>query len=165
MSVSIDETVFSQHSFHEAMHACARMFAASDTKWFDLLVPVAVQQLMDDTLLLSLHLRRVSEFTGKRVRRTVDNLPLGVARDFSQHETNLWRCINKVIHHRRLDPIVLSQRDFYRANEQPVAGHLISDIKVESDEGTSIINVAGFSVACANELGEQMLSEKLGTIQ
>ena len=80
LKVEIDEAVFSQHSFHEGMHACARLFAACDTKWFDMMLPVAVQQLLDDALMVSIHLRRLSEATGKKIRQTIDNRDLGIPR-------------------------------------------------------------------------------------
>ena len=159
MQTRIEPDAFAQHSAHEAMHACARLFAASDTKWFDLILPTAIQQLLDDCLLLSLHLRRLSEFSGKKIRREIVNMALGIERDFSAHETNLWRCINRLIHHTRLEPVIFTQDDFYKSGSLPMSGHLVADLRVESDQGWSTINLAGFAIACSNELGEQLLSK------
>ena len=139
--------MLSQHSFSEAMHAASRLFAACDTKWRDFLLPTAQQQLVDDLLRLCLHLRRVSEASTKRINRQIGNRDMGVARSFDDHEANLWTAINRVVHHHNLEPITIIQEDFYRSRNKVMAGHLIADVKVTSDRGSSLINVAGLAIA------------------
>lgn len=153
-----DGDSLSQHSFGEALHAAGRLLAASDTKWPDFLIPVGQEQLVDDLLRVCLHLRRVSEASSKKISRKIENMPLGIQRDFSKFESDLWTAINRIVHHHRLKPVIFTQHDFYRSGNLPLAGHLIADVEVESDRGSSMINIAGFTIACVNELGEQSVS-------
>jgi len=142
------------------MHAAARLFSASDTKWPDFLVGVAKEQLIDDLIMLALHLRRVVEVSSKKMTSKISNMDLGVPRDFSAFEVDLWTAVNRIVHHHKLEPIAITQPDFYRADNKPVAGHLLADIEVTSDRGTSRINLAGFAIACVNELGVQSVTPK-----
>ncbi len=153
---ALDEGIFRLRSFHEAKDAVCRLFAACDTKWPDVLMPTAIQLLEDDVLTASLHLRRCSEISGKRVSRFIQPLDFGIQRDFSGYETNLWRAINAIVHHHTLEVLPFTQDDFYRADDRPMRGHIIADLKVVSDQGRRLINIAGFSVACVNEIGCQM---------
>lgn len=157
---SFQGDVLSQHSFGEALGAAARLFSSSDTKWPDFLVPTAQEQLVDDLIRLSLHLRRVVETSSKKVTTKISPILMGLARDDTTFETDLWVAINRVVHHHRLTPKLFTQGDFYRAGNVPMAGHLIADIEVESDRGSSLVNIAGFAVACVNELGAQSVTPR-----
>jgi hypothetical protein len=156
----LDEEVFRLRSFYEAKDAICRLFAACDTKWPDVLVPTAIELIEQDILAASLHLRRCSEISTKRVSRTIEPIDFGIERDFSRYESNLWRAINAIVHHHRIEAKTITQDDFYTSDRGPMRGHVIADVKVESDQGTRLINVAGFAVACVNEIGAQMSSAK-----
>lgn len=152
--------VVAQHSYGQAMQASGRLFAFCDTKWPDFLLGMARGQLIDDLISLSLHLRRVVEGSSKKMTTKIVNMDLGFKRDFSGFEVDLWAAVNRIVHHHRLEAVVLTQGDFYRADDRPVAGHLFADIEVFSDRGTRKINLAGFAVACVNELGVQSVTPR-----
>ncbi len=152
--------VISQHSFGEALSATARMIAGCDTKWPDFLLPTAQVQLLDNLLSVSLHLRRVCEASSKKMKTQIINEDFKLNRDFSDFETDLWTAVNRIVHHHKLSPQILSQRDFYQTDNKTMASHLIADVEVESDRGVSRINVAGFAVACTNELGAQSVTPR-----
>jgi len=90
----------------------------------------------------------------------IDDLDLGIPRDFSDFEVDLWTAVNRIVHHHKIDPVIFAQTDFYRAENKTVAGHLLADLKVTSDRGVSKINVAGFAIACVNELGVQSVTPR-----
>jgi hypothetical protein len=150
----LDFVSLRQHSYAEAMEAVSRLFSSCDTKWPDFLLNTGINHLIDDLLQSSLHLRRMSEFSNKKIVRKIQPMDFGVKRDFSKFENDFWSAINRIIHHRKLEPIIFTQDDFYNSENKPMPGRLLADVKVESDRGISFINVAGFAVAATNELGE-----------
>jgi hypothetical protein len=156
----LDEDVFRLRSFYEAKEAICRLFAACDTKWPDILMPTAIEMMENDILTASLHLRRCSEISAERVTREIESIDFGISRGFSEYERNLWRAINAVVHHHSIEVIIYTQDDFYRSDDALMRGHLIADAKVKSAQGTRLINVAGFAVACVNEIGAQMSHAK-----
>jgi len=157
---SFSGDILSQHSFGEAMRAASRLFAACDTKWPDFLLPTAQRQLVDDLLRLCLHLRRVSEASSKKIDRQIKGHSLGMTRDFSKHQGDLWTAINRVVHHHSLEPVLFTDANFFASGNEVMAGHLIADVEVTSDRGTCLINIAGLAIACTNELGKQSLTPK-----
>ena len=150
----LDQEALRQHSYIEAMDAVSRLFASCDTKWPDFYLQTAINHLIDDLLRASLHLRRLSEFKKKKINRKIVPKDFGIKRDFSTYENDFWIAINRVVHHKTLEPIIYSQADFYTSGALPMPGHLIADVRIESDRGTSTVNVAGFAIAATNELGE-----------
>ena len=88
------------------------------------------------------------------------NMDLGVQRSFSDFELDLWTAVNRIVHHHKLEPIVFTQGDFYRAENKPMPGHILADVEITSDRGTSKINIAGFAIACVNELGVQSVTPR-----
>ena len=150
----LDEEALRQHSYAEAMDAASRLFACCDTKWPDFYLQTGINHLIDDLLRTSLHLRRLSEFKHKKIDRKIVPRDFGIKRDFSTYENDFWVALNRVIHHKKLEPVIFSQGDFYSAGSSSMPGHLIADVRIESDRGISMVNVAGFAVAATNELGE-----------
>ena len=96
----------------------------------------------------------MSEFSNKKIVRKIEPRDLGVPRSFSDFESDLWNAVNRIIHHHTLTPVTFAQPDFYRAGNAVMPGYLIADVRVKSDRGVSLVNVAGFAIAATNELGE-----------
>ncbi len=163
MSASIplpESDALRQHSYGKAIHSTSRLFACCDTKWPEFYLETGTNHLIDDLLQCAIHLRRMSEFAKKKIVRRIEPRDLGVARDFSNFESDLWNAINRIVHHHRLTPIVFAQPDFYHSGNTTMPGYLIADVEVESDRGISFINIAGFAIAATNELGELALKPK-----
>jgi hypothetical protein len=152
--MKLDLEALQQHSYIEAMASSSRLFACCDTKWPDIYIQTGINHLIDDLLNTSLHLRRLSEFKQKKIDRKITPKDFGVTRSFKDFESDFWTALNRIIHHKKLEPVVYSQHDFYASGKDAMAGHLIADVIVESDRGVSKINVAGFAIAATNELGE-----------
>ena len=151
---TIDDEALRQHSYAEAMDAASRLFACCDTKWPQFYLQTGINHLIDDLLRTSLHLRRLSEFKQKKIDRKIVPKDFGIDRKFDAFELDFWTAMNRVIHHKKLEPIVYSQPDYYSSGSSPMAGHVIADVRIESDRGISMVNVAGFAIAATNELGE-----------
>ena len=151
---ALDQDALRQHSYAEAMDAASRLFACCDTKWPDFYLQTGVNHLIDDLLRTSLHLRRLSEFKKKKIDRKIVPKDFGIKRDFASFESDFWTALNRIIHHKKLEPIIFTQSDFYSAGTSSMPGHLIADVRIESDRGISMVNVAGFAIAATNELGE-----------
>jgi len=95
--------------------------------------------------------------SNKKIVRKIEPRDLGVPRNFSDFESDLWNAVNRIIHHHTLTPVTFAQPDFYHAGNGAMPGYLIADVRVKSDRGVSIVNVAGFAIAATNELGELAL--------
>jgi hypothetical protein len=148
-----ESEILNEHSYVQAMESAARLFAMSDTKWPDFYLPLAKNLLVDELLTVSLHLRRISEVSTGKMQAKIHNMSLNQPRDFAHFETDLWTAINRIVHHYSLTPFIITDSNFYRSDNEPMAGHLIADISVMSDRGESWINIAGFAIAVTNELG------------
>jgi hypothetical protein len=151
---AVDEEALRQYSYSAAMDATSRLFACCDTKWPQFYLQTGINHLIDDLLQTSLHLRRLSEFKHKKIDRKIVPRDFGVKRKFDGFESDFWTAMNRIIHHKKLDPIVFTQPDFYSSGPSPMPGHLVADVRIESDRGVSMVNVAGFAIAATNELGE-----------
>jgi hypothetical protein len=100
--------------------------------------------------------KRLCESKNKKITRTIIPSDSGRERDFSNFENDFSVAIGRVIHHKKLEPIIFTftEPDFYSVGSSRIPGHLIADVRIQSDKGSSIVNVAGFAIAAANELGE-----------
>ncbi len=156
----IDKEAVRQHSYYEARGAASRLFACCDTKWPQFYLQTGTTHLIDDLLRVSLHLRRLSEFKNKKIDRKIVPKNFGIKRIFDNFEQDFWIALNRIIDHKKLEPIIYSQADYYTSGSSQMAGHLIADIKIESDRGISSINIAGFAIAATNQLGELSIFPK-----
>jgi hypothetical protein len=155
-----------EHALTQSLEATARMFASCDTKWPEIMIGLAQNQLIDDAIGLALHLRRYSEISGEKIRAELVPLSLGIAgRNFNGHERDLWTSINRIVHHHAMKPHVLVDEAMFRADGAPMAGYLISDLEVTSDRGKSLINVAGLAVAAMNEIGGRILGKSQSIVR
>ena len=152
--MAIDLEALRQHSYSAAMDATSRLFACCDTKWPQFYLQTGINNLIDDLLQSSLHLRRLGEFKNKKINRQIELNDFGISRSFDNFEPDFWTAMNRIIHHKKLEPIIFTQSDFYKRGAEPMAGYLIADVRIESDRGISMVNVAGFAAAATNELGE-----------
>lgn len=145
-----------QSSYVRALGAFTRLFAFSDTKWPELLLPSALRQMEDDLLIGALNLRRVVErsATGS-LSEVVPRFTELTGKAAAEYEKSLWVILGRIVHHEMMEPAILRDDNYYSGSAGKIAGFLVCDVKIESDRGSILVNVPGFAIAAANELGRQ----------
>lgn len=155
--LSLPRSDIRRKSFDRALDVATRLFAACDTKWPELLLPTALEQLESDLLELSLNCRRVLEHS-EHVKLTQIS-PLftelsGISA--SECETSSWKSMGMIIHHQVIEPLLLTDHNFYKRGEtRRMSGTMVANVRVTSDRGTIVVNVPGLAIAVANDLGQQ----------
>lgn len=113
---------------------------------------------MEDNLLMtSVHLRCLSEITGKRIAREMQLL--FEILDRAEYCLDLWRAINTIVHHKRIDA---------QLRKAPIApnskfGVGVFDFEVESSERKILVNARGFAVSAFNAFADQIGAPEVTT--
>ena len=139
-------------SYSRAISSAARLFAFSNTKWPELLLPDALRQIDDELLSCALNLRRVLEREPKPFQQVKAHWSSLTGTPKEKYDHDLWRIMGRIVHHIVMKPIILSDPKFFAG----ATGYLVCDLEVESDNGVSLISIAGFAIAAANELGKSL---------
>ncbi|MCP3971880.1 MAG: hypothetical protein GY717_16470 [Rhodobacteraceae bacterium] len=151
-------------SHSRALTATNRLFAFSDTKWTDFLLPDALRQLDDEILACALNLRRVLEQKkGRDLSPIVPHFNKFSGRPSTDYDADLWRVLGRIVHHEVLEPTIIKDAEFFGTPESGlIPGFQITDILVTSDRGQSRVDIAGLAFASANELGKSYKQMKSG---
>ncbi|MES2915533.1 MAG: hypothetical protein V4753_10480 [Pseudomonadota bacterium] len=110
----------------------------------------------DDLLISALNLRRVveRETTGSLSEVTPLFTDLS-GKPATDYEKSLWVILGRIVHHEMMEPVILKDNNYFSGSSGKIAGFLVCDVKVKSDRGSILVNVPGFAIAAANELGRQ----------